>query len=75
MKIILDKFSIRFLLNLLPKNFPKEIARKLLETIPQIEPKTKDILYEGYWKPRPKEARNVLSPSSPITILIAMIKM
>lgn len=48
MKIILDKFSIRFLLNLLPKNFPKEIARKLLETIPQIEPKTKDILYEGY---------------------------
>ena len=72
-KIILDKISTNFGFNLLPKNLPKNRAIELLATIPKIEPRINEILYLGYWTPSPKEARNVLSPNSPITILRAII--
>lgn len=57
----------------LPINFPKEIAIKLLTTMPQTEAKIKENFEFGYSKPRLKEARKVLSPSSPTNIQRATI--
>ena len=56
-----------------PNHFPKNIAIELLATIPQIEPQIRGILNNGYCNPKPIEAKNVLSPSSPIAILKATI--
>ena len=71
---MLDKISTNLGFSLLPISFPKKIAMELLATIPKIEPKISEILWVGYCKPRPREAKNVLSPSSPIIMLIAIIK-
>ena len=62
-------------LNLLDKIFPKNNAIELLHTIPHIQPKIKESLKLGYSNARPKEAKKVLSPNSPIIIRIAIIKM
>ena len=59
---------------------PREIyeainhKKALLATIPKIQPKIKESLKSGYCNPSPKEERKVLSPSSPIKMLIAIIK-
>ena len=73
MKIILDNFSIVEAEILEPSHLPKNIAIESLATIPQIEPQISGTLYKGYSKPRPMEARKVLSPSSPIAIVRATI--
>ena len=67
-KIILDKISIILFEMFLLIHFPKNIANELLITIPNIEPKIKEILYKGYCIPNPNEAKKVLSPISPIVI-------
>ena len=67
-KVILDRSSIKSCFKWLPSNFPQKIAIKLLDTIPQTEPKIKDNLAFGYSKPRPKEAKKLLSPNSPTKI-------
>ena len=54
---------------------PKNIAIELLATIPQIEPQIRGILNDGYSIPRPRDAKNVLSPNSPIAMLDATTKM
>ena len=58
----------------MPSHLPKNIATELLTIIPQIEPQIRGILNEGYSIPRPIDAKNVLSPSSPIAILKATNK-
>ena len=73
MKSILEKISIVIGLILEPSHFPKKIAIELLITMPQMEPQISDILYNGYSIPKPIDARNVLSPSSPIAIVNATI--
>ena len=73
-KIIFDKISIVLSEIFVPSHFPKKIAIESLETIPQIEPHIKENLYIGYCKPKPIEARNVLSPSSPMAIVVATKK-
>ena len=55
--------------------FPNIIASKSLITIPIIAPMTNGILYFAYCIPSPIAARNVLSPSSPTAMLIAIINM
>ena len=72
-KIMLDKNSIVDVETLEPNHFPKKIAIESLATIPQIEPHIKGTLKSGYSMPRPIEAKNVLSPSSPIAIVEATI--
>ena len=72
-KIIFDNNSIVELEIFELRNFPKKIAIESLTTIPQIEPQISEILNNGYSIPRPKEARKVLSPSSPIAIVKATI--
>ena len=72
-KIILDKISIVEAEIFVPNHFPKNIAIELLATIPQVEPQISGTLNNGYCKPRPIEAKKVLSPSSPIAILEATI--
>lgn len=67
-KVILDKNSIYSCFKKLAINLPQKIAIKLLTTIPQIEPKIKESLKLGYSNPRLKEAKKVLSPSSPTKI-------
>lgn len=58
---------------LLKKILPNDIASKSLITMPRIAPSIKEILYVGYCIPKPIDARNVLSPSSPIIIENAII--
>ena len=65
--------SIIFWWNFMLKSFPKIMASRLLQTIPKIEPIIKEILYSGYWIPRPIEERKVLSPNSPTSMQKAMI--
>lgn len=72
--IIFDKTWVNLGLNLFPRSLPKNRAIELLKTIPKIEPKIRDFLYSGYLIPRPREARKVLSPISPIIILKATTK-
>ena len=71
----MDKISTNLGFNLFPRNLPKNRAIELLKTIPQIEPRISDILYPGYFTPKPSEAKKVLSPNSPIIILKATTKM
>ena len=73
-KIKPDKVLIIFDESLLLKNLPNKIAITSLITIPKTAPKTKINFKLGYCIPSPKEARKVLSPSSPIAILKAIIK-
>ena len=73
-KIILDNISILEVENLEHNHFPKKMAIELLPTIPHTEPQTRGILNNGYSKPSPIDAKNVLSPSSPIAMLEATMK-
>ena len=73
-KEILDKNSTKLELKWLPTNLPQKTAIKLLVTIPQTEPNIKGSLACGYSKPRLREAKKVLSPSSPTKIQRATIK-
>ena len=72
-KIILDSISIVVEEILLLSHFPRNRAMESLVIIPQIAPKIKDNLKWGYSIPNPIEARKVLSPNSPIAIVVATI--
>lgn len=55
-------------------NLPKIIAIESLAIMPKIAPIINTNLYDGYCIPKPREAKNVLSPNSPTKIERAIIR-